>query len=177
MEPKTPAGAPGPDSTPPAEPLARRPYARPRLAEHGRLPVLTTRVGSVDGDSGTTSDRALKDRFAPVDPAAVLARVAALPIETWSYKGEPGRHLGPMAQDFAAAFGLGADDRHIHALDAAGVALAAIQALRRQLEAQAARLVALEGECAALRAELRALPSAGDGRRPGARETATAPIA
>src|SRR5581483_10049764 len=108
---------------------------------------------------------------------AVLARVAALPIETWSYKGEPGRHLGPMAQDFAAAFGLGADDRHIHALDAAGVALAAIQALRRQLEAQAARLVALEGECAALRAELRALPFAGDRRRPGARETATAPIA
>src|SRR5581483_8988774 len=50
-----------------------RPYARPRLVEHGRLPVLTTRVGSVDGDSGTTSDRALKDRFAPVDPAAVLA--------------------------------------------------------------------------------------------------------
>lgn len=93
----------------------------------------------------------------PVDPHEVLRRVARLPIETWSYRGESVRHLGPMAQDFAAAFGLGADDRHIHALDAAGVALAAIQGLHALAEAQARRLGALERESHALRTELDAL--------------------
>jgi hypothetical protein len=99
------------------------------------------------------SDRALKTDFGPVDPGEILAGVVALPIETWSYRGETVRHLGPMAQDFAA-FGLGADDRHIAVVDASGVALAAIQGLHALLAAQAARLAALEGECAALRAEL-----------------------
>ena len=59
-----------------------------------------------------------------------------------------------MAQDFFAAFGLGADDRHIHTVDAGGVALAALQGLHAMVHAQAARLAALERELAALRAEL-----------------------
>jgi hypothetical protein len=42
---------------------------------------------------------------------------------------------GPRAQDFAALFGVGEDDRHIHPLDAQGVALAAIQGLVARLEA------------------------------------------
>ncbi|HZS33217.1 MAG TPA: tail fiber domain-containing protein [Methylomirabilota bacterium] len=153
MEPK-PTDAPAPHSTPRPEPPPRRkPYAAPSLTRYGPISMTVFDLGSL---TDQRSDRHAKEGFAPVDPAAVLARVAALPIETWSYKGEPVRHLGPMAQDFAAAFGLGADDRHIHTLDAAGVALAAIQGLQRQLQAQAARVAALEGECAALRAELRA---------------------
>ena len=58
-----------------------------------------------------------------------------LRVTEWSYQSEPGavRHIGPMAQDFYAAFGLGADDRHITAIDADGVALAAIQQLHRML--------------------------------------------
>jgi len=95
---------------------ARKPYTCPRLTEHGRLSALTF------GPSAQTSDRNVKEGFEAVDRHSVLAAVAALPIERWSYKGEPVRHLGPMAQDFAAAFGLGADDRHIFPLDAAGVA-------------------------------------------------------
>jgi hypothetical protein len=39
-----------------------------------------------------------------------------------------------MAQDFHAAFGLGADDKHIATVDADGVALAAIQGLNVKLE-------------------------------------------
>ncbi len=81
----------------------------------------------------------------------------ALPIERWSYKAETARHVGPMAQDFAAAFGLGADDRHIFPLDAGGVALAAIQGLHELMHAQAARLARLEGEVATLRAATVAL--------------------
>jgi hypothetical protein len=57
-----------------------------------------------------------------------------------------------MAQDFAAAFGLGADDRHIFPLDAGGVALAAIQGLHALIQTQDARLRALERELRVLRA-------------------------
>ena len=81
------------------------------------------------------SDRNLKQSFAPVDAQAVLDKVAALPVQTWSYKAQPGQtHLGPMAQDFRAAFGLGADDVSIATVDESGVALAAIQGLNRKLE-------------------------------------------
>jgi hypothetical protein len=107
--------------------------------------------------ASVTSDRNAKERFEAVDPRAALAAVARLPIERWSYKGEPVRHLGPMAQDFAAAFGLGADDRHIFPLDAAGVALAAIQGLHALVRAQQTRLGALERELTALRGETAAL--------------------
>ena len=41
-----------------------------------------------------------------------------------------------MAQDFYAAFAVGADDKHISTVDADGVALAAIQGLNEKLETQ-----------------------------------------
>ncbi len=105
------------------------------------------------GQCEVASDRALKANFATVDPADMLDRVRDLPISTWNYtRDDPGiRHIGPMAQDFGAAFGVGADDRHIHPLDGQGVALAAIQGLAVALErlreenaALAARLASLE---------------------------------
>jgi hypothetical protein len=136
----------------PAAPGPRKLYARPRLTEHGRLAEVTLGGSPVD-----ESDRNAKEGFEAVDPRAVLAAAAALPIERWSYKGETVRHLGPMAQDFAAAFGLGPDDRHIFPLDAAGVALAALQGLHDLVRTQGARLERLEREVAALRAEARAL--------------------
>ena len=61
------------------------------------------------------SDRNLKRDFAPVDGDQILDSLAALPITTWRYKTESGeaRHIGPMAQDFKAQFGVGTDDKHI----------------------------------------------------------------
>ena len=83
-----------------------------------------------------SSDRALKTNFGTVDAADMLARVRELPISTWNYTSDDAsiRHIGPMAQDFAALFGVGTDDRHLHPLDGQGVALAAIQALAAQIE-------------------------------------------
>ncbi len=77
------------------------------------------------------SDRASKENFTPVDGREALARLRAMPIRTWNYTGQDPavRHMGPMAQDFAAAYGLGANDKTINPLDANGVALASIQAL------------------------------------------------
>lgn len=106
------------------------------------------------GSWSSLSDRAVKTGLVAVNPKAVLDRLAAMPIYEWSYQaqGSGVRHLGPTAQDFKAAFGLGEDDRHISMVDADGVALAAIQALYREnqelkarLESLEARLLALEG--------------------------------
>ena len=56
------------------------------------------------------------------------------------------KHLGPVAQDFQAAFGLGTDDKSIGTVDADGVALAAIQALNRKLEEELHRRDAKNAE-------------------------------
>lgn len=70
----------------------------------------------------------------PVSPETVLAKVIALPITTWNFKDlHDGRHMGPMAQDFYAAFGLGGSDTTITSVDPDGVALAAIQGLNQKL--------------------------------------------
>jgi hypothetical protein len=92
------------------------------------------------------SDRNAKANFSAVDGQTVLSRLAALPIATWNYKAQPDsiRHMGPTAQDFSAAFGLGEDDRHISTVDAQGVALAAIQALYQTVVELRSRLAQLE---------------------------------
>jgi Chaperone of endosialidase len=96
----------------------------------------------------TVSDRNAKTGFKPVDGSSVLELVSRLPITSWSFKEDPNqRHIGPMAQDFHAAFGLsGTDDKHINLSDAAGVSLAAIQELNKRLQEKDARIAALEGQ-------------------------------
>jgi hypothetical protein len=70
------------------------------------------------------SDRNVKENFAPVDGQDVLASLAKIPIETWNLKSQDPsvRHIGPMAQDFYAAFEVGEDERHISTVGADGVA-------------------------------------------------------
>jgi hypothetical protein len=100
------------------------------------------------------SDRNAKQDFVPVKPEQVLARVVAMPVSTWTYKSELGiRHMGPMAQDFRAAFGLGTDDKSIVTVDADGVALAAIQGLNQ-------KVTKLEAENESLRRRLDRLEAA-----------------
>jgi hypothetical protein len=115
------------------------------------------------------SDRNLKNNFNPVDARAVLEKVVALPVTEWNLKSQPTsvRHVGPMADDFKAAFGVGEDDRHISTSDADGVALAAIQGLNHKVEERSqkseARSQKLEAENEALKqevAELKALVKA-----------------
>jgi hypothetical protein len=96
------------------------------------------------------SDRNAKTDIVAVDTAAVLAGVASLPIATWKYKTDTATHLGPMAQDFSEAFELGDTNTGIATVDADGVALAAIQELKKQLDAKEARLADVEADNAAL---------------------------
>jgi len=97
------------------------------------------------------SSRTFKEGFKAVDPMRILAKVVAMPITTWVYKqSAEGEHIGPMAEDFKAAFDLAGDGKSIGTADADGVALAAIQGLNQKLE----------NENAALRAEMAALQQA-----------------
>lgn len=94
---------------------------------------------SLAAGSGTwasLSDRQAKADIVAVDAQDVLDRLLAMPVYTWRYVGQDAahRHLGPMAQDFHAAFGLnGDDDTRIATVDPDGVALAAIQGLNARL--------------------------------------------
>jgi hypothetical protein len=133
-------------------------------------------VLGIDGSGGMTwsclvqngtswscsSDRNLKENLNLVDGGEILQRLAEMPVYTWNGKGQDPalRHMGPMAQDFYAAFGLGGDDTHIATIDLDGVALAAIQGLYVQnqaLETESAklhqRIDALEARLSALEAQ------------------------
>jgi hypothetical protein len=78
----------------------------------------------------------------------ILSKLAQLPITQWNHKAEDAtvQHLGPVAQDFHALFGLGQDDRHIAALDGNGVALAAIQGLYQMLVEKVAAIATLQAD-------------------------------
>jgi hypothetical protein len=104
------------------------------------------------------SDRHIKSNVTAIDERGVLEQVATLPLSSWQYTGDPaaGRHLGPMAQDFRATFGLGDTDRAYNSIDAHGVSLASIKALYRMVQDQQARLERLEAENAALRSRVEA---------------------
>jgi hypothetical protein len=111
------------------------------------LMVLSTSGLTVNGTFVNASDRNMKENFQPINPEQVLERVSTLPISKWDYKQDAGtEHIGPMAQDFYAAFSVGPDDRHITTVDEGGVALAAIQGLDRKVETENATLRAENAE-------------------------------
>jgi hypothetical protein len=103
--------------------------------------LATTSGVTVNGTFNNQSDRNAKQDFTSVKPQQILDKVVQLPISQWSYKDDPAtRHIGPVAQDFHAAFKIGTDDRHIAPLDEGGVALAAIQGLNQKVEEREAAL-------------------------------------
>jgi hypothetical protein len=148
-----------------------------------RLRVSTAANGNTPGAGGNVgcdltvlvpswtcaSSRTLKERFLAVDGEDVLLRLRALPITTWSMIGgdRSVRHLGPVAEDFYHAYGLGVGETTIGLGDIDGVNLAAAKALeartdalRRELDARNAEVSQLRGELAELRAQVQALARA-----------------
>lgn len=111
-----------------------------------------------DGDAGwsCTSDRNLKENLVEADGEAILERLSSLPIYHWSAKDQktPVPHLGPMAQDFAAAFHLGSSDVLINSMDLDGVALAAIQGLDRKVAEQREEIAELKAQLQSLQKTL-----------------------
>jgi hypothetical protein len=120
---------------------------------------------TIQGSLTEASDVNVKKNFVAVDGRQVLAAVMEMPITTWSFKADDtsARHIGPTAQDFHAAYGLGVDDKHIAPKDVAGVALAAIQGLNEVVSEQDAQIKALEEQNADMRARLAALEQTMEG--------------
>jgi hypothetical protein len=113
-------------------------------------------IAAGSGSWTSLSDRAAKKDIAAIDPQTVLARVASMPVYTWRYITEVSGalHMGPTAQDFRAAFGLGDSDRRITNVDADGVALAAIKGLKQELDAKNAEIATLREELDAIKQRL-----------------------
>ena len=107
------------------------------------------------------SSRTSKTNFVAVTAEGVLDQLARLPIWTWNYlrSNSGDRHIGPVAEDFYATFGFGTSERHLAPSDVAGVALAATQALQREVAVRDAKIEALE-------ARLERLEKAMAGREP-----------
>jgi hypothetical protein len=116
-------------------------------------------LASGGGSWSSISDRNRKEAFAEVDGEGLLARIRRVPVTSWRYIAEEDRavrHIGPMAQDWAAAFPeLGGDGTTINSGDLDGVSLAAVQALDGRTERQEERIRALEAENAAVTREAR----------------------
>jgi hypothetical protein len=126
---------------------------------------------TVNGTFNNNSDRNAKQDFAPVSPSQILQKVAQLPISEWSYKTDSAtRHIGPMAQDFHAAFNVGTDEKHLAPIDEGGVALAAIQALNQKLSEQQAALQGKDSEIQELRQAVAELQKAIRNINPKAQE-------
>jgi hypothetical protein len=94
------------------------------------------------------SDLNSKENITAIEPREVLEKVSAMPIARWNYKVEKDstQHIGPMAQDFHAAFGLGDSDKSIATIDADGVALAAIQGLYEIVQEKDCEIEALRDQ-------------------------------
>ena len=109
------------------------------------------------------SDRNAKKNFKPVDGVAILKKLSALPVEQWNYKWERDDdvpNIGPMAQDFKAAFFPGRDDKGITTLEFDGVELAAIKALNEKLEAAQKTIQEKDASLSALEKRIEALEQA-----------------
>jgi hypothetical protein len=119
------------------------------LGTNGNTLIISTQPG-------VPSDRNIKTDFAPLDSQQILERVASLPILSWRYTNETGgvRHVGPMAQDFRAAFGLGHGDKFIEFVDEEGVGLTAIQALNEKIKEQKSELDQKQSEITELKQRL-----------------------
>ena len=135
-----------------------------RYVGFGRVPgqTMATWTGAFLSDAGVwinNSDARRKEAFDEIDARAVLDKLAALPIRSWRYKAESEsvRHIGPTAQDFMAAFGLGESEVAIGTIDADGVALAAIQGLHEIVRAKEAHIADQERRIAALERAIEAL--------------------
>jgi len=82
------------------------------------------------------SDPGAKTDIVPINDKEILEGVRRVPIRAWRYRGDGDRHVGPMADAFNSAFGLGSKT-HIPFVDAIGVLWAAVQALSDKLDAVA----------------------------------------
>jgi uncharacterized coiled-coil protein SlyX len=125
-------------------------------------PTAGVAVGSGGTSWSSICDRNAKKNFVPVKGDQVLAKLAALPVQSWNYRWEADDavpHIGPMAQDFKHAFYPGRDDTTISTLEFDGVELAAIQGLNQKLAEKESEIRQQADQIQTLRQEVDELKS------------------
>ena len=83
------------------------------------------------------SSRAFKENFQAFDSPQLLSKISSLQVDSWIFKDSDEKHIGPVAEDFVAAFDVGIiresdgqrENRYLAAGDVAGVALAGVKEL------------------------------------------------
>jgi hypothetical protein len=122
-------------------------------------PTSGVRLSPGSGAWESLSDYNAKAGFAPVDGRQVLEQLMSVPISTWHYRSQDPsiRHIGPMAQDFYAAFNVGEDNGYISTVDEEGVALAAIQELYRMVQQKNTGMAAPQSEDLLLQKQIASL--------------------
>jgi hypothetical protein len=141
-------------------PAVPHPSRARRPARSTSAPNAATSASALAGTLTQGSSRAIKHGFATIDPANALAGVQKLPILTWVYNDDATQslHVGPMAEEFHAAFGFGADDKHIAPSDQAGLALAAIKGLAQVVEQKDQKIQELEARLQQLEKQMASTP-------------------
>jgi len=105
-------------------------------------------LGSIALGAGTAfgSSRLIKTGGKPIKTADILDAVEKIPVERWTYKAtrtlpftdpsvpqDTDEHIGPYAEDWQAALGIG-DGETINIIDAIGVLIASVQALSSRIK-------------------------------------------
>jgi hypothetical protein len=123
-------------------------------------------AGGGSGGWACTSTRTLKENYVPVDGEELLAKIRTIPLNRWTWIEAPeGRtHMGPFAEDFYAAFGLGTDSMAIGHQDIDGVNMAGVKALEARTTQLREEIEILTGAVAALRREQAELATRAESR-------------
>jgi hypothetical protein len=91
-------------------------------------------VGGLLGGGSILSGSRFKEGFESVEEEEILDAIKSLPVYEWKYVGSDDVHIGPMAEDFMATFGLGSDPEKIEVVDAVGTLMVATQALAKKVD-------------------------------------------
>lgn len=151
----TTSGSTGPTGNRTVHMLADSGFRFATETDNSGDPTQGARLTDATSGWSSFSTRTVKQDIAPADPETVLEGVEELNICEWSYESAPDiDHVGPMAEDFSDAFGVGESNKHIDGGDADGVALAAIQGLSQKLDEKDARIDDLEAELDAKNARI-----------------------
>jgi hypothetical protein len=104
-------------------------------AQQSFAPTIVESSKSSGGGVLYSSSRNIKEVLSTPDGAEILEKIESLPVTFWKYLTDEDHddHVGPFAEDFLDAFGLG-DGTSIDLRDMAGVLLVGLQELAGQVK-------------------------------------------
>lgn len=117
--------------------LGQTPYnVNPYIPKPDKFSQIMQLGGLALGGAALLSDENAKKGIKSIKGTNILNKLENMPVKEWEYKEstgmEGGKHIGPMAQDFAAAFG--GDGKSIDIATALGTNLVGIQQLAKRVK-------------------------------------------